>query len=67
MLMLDAPGSNTDDFLLRDTCVSSTELNKPTWNIINLSHLEKYDLEEEFLSKPNSILTGTQCTMYCNF
>jgi hypothetical protein len=27
--VLDAPASNIDSFLQRDTCVSSTELNRP--------------------------------------
>jgi hypothetical protein len=35
--VLDAPASNTDGFLLRDACVSSTELNSPIWNQMSLS------------------------------
>jgi hypothetical protein len=27
--VVDVPASNTDGFLLRDTCVSFTQLNKP--------------------------------------
>jgi hypothetical protein len=27
--VLDVPASNTDGFLLKDTCVSSTQLNRP--------------------------------------
>jgi hypothetical protein len=30
--VLGAPASKTDGFLSRDTCVSSTQLNMPTWN-----------------------------------
>jgi hypothetical protein len=35
--VLDAPASNTDSFLLRDTCVSSTQLNRPNWSNVSLT------------------------------
>jgi hypothetical protein len=35
--VLDVPASNTDGFLLRDTSVSSTWLNRPTWSKESLS------------------------------
>jgi hypothetical protein len=30
--VLDLPASNTNVFLWRDICVSSTQPNRPTWN-----------------------------------
>jgi hypothetical protein len=36
-------------------------MKKPTWNKISLPHLEKCDLQDVFISKINSILTGKQC------
>jgi hypothetical protein len=35
--VLDAPASKTDCFLSRDTCVSSTHLNRSVWNKMSLS------------------------------
>jgi hypothetical protein len=35
--MVDACASNTNGFLSRDTCVSSTQLNRPIWNKLSLS------------------------------
>jgi hypothetical protein len=35
--VLDAATSNIDGFLWRDTCVSSTQLNRPIWNKVSLS------------------------------
>jgi hypothetical protein len=61
-----APASNTDGFLSRDTCVSSTQLNMPILNKMSL-HLENPDLQEVFLSKTNSILTGKQCARSYTF
>jgi hypothetical protein len=34
---LDAYASDTHGFLLGDTCVSSTQLNRPTWTNLNLT------------------------------
>jgi hypothetical protein len=34
--VLDAPASNSDGFLLRDTCISTTSLNRPSCN--KMSH-----------------------------
>jgi hypothetical protein len=35
--VLDAPVSITDGLLSKDTCVSSTLLNRPIWNKVSLS------------------------------
>jgi hypothetical protein len=35
--VLDAPASNTDGFLWRDTCVSSSHLSRTNWNKGSLS------------------------------
>jgi hypothetical protein len=35
--ILDAPASNTDGFLWRDTCISSSPVNRPIWNKESLS------------------------------
>jgi hypothetical protein len=35
--MLDAPASNLDGFVSRDTCVASTQLNRPIWNNMCIS------------------------------
>jgi hypothetical protein len=58
---LHAPVSNTDGFVSRDTCVSSsywTGLLGTTWAFL---HLENYDCQEEFLSLTISMLTKKQC------
>jgi hypothetical protein len=36
-MCLDVPVSNTDAFLLRGTCVSSSQLNRTIWKKDNLS------------------------------
>jgi hypothetical protein len=43
--------SNIDAFLVRDTCVSSTQLNRPICNNRGYLHLENPSLQEVFLSK----------------
>jgi hypothetical protein len=53
----DAASSSIDDFLWRDTCVSSTQLNRSFWNKMILYPPWNFDLQEVFLSKTNSILT----------
>jgi hypothetical protein len=35
--VVDAPDSNWDGYLWRDTCVSSNQLNRPIWNKMTLS------------------------------
>jgi hypothetical protein len=40
--VLDARDSNTDGFLLIDTCASSSQPNRPIWDRISLSKLLKY-------------------------
>jgi hypothetical protein len=59
--VLDVPHSNIDAFRSRDTCVSSTQLNNTNWNKMFVSPLNKTKLQEIFLSKTNSVLTGKQC------
>jgi hypothetical protein len=56
--VLDATASNIDDFLLRDTCVSSTQPKRPFWRKQSLSPPEIPKFQEEFLSKTTSILKG---------
>jgi hypothetical protein len=36
---LDSAACNTDGILSTDTCVSSTHLNRPIWNKMNISPL----------------------------
>jgi hypothetical protein len=58
----DVSASSTDGFLLRDTCVSLTHLS------YSANHQpEKPKLQEIFLSKSNSVLTGKQCTRFSNY
>jgi hypothetical protein len=59
--MLDAPASNIDGFLLREACISSTQLNTPILNQVRDSPLEIPDWQAIFLSKRNSIFSGKQC------
>jgi hypothetical protein len=49
--VLDAPASTSDGGLWTDTCVSSTQLNKPIWNKHSLSPLLKPHLAESILFK----------------
>jgi hypothetical protein len=49
--VLDAPASTSDGGLWTDTCVSSTQLNKPIWNKQSLSPLLKSHLAESTLFK----------------
>jgi hypothetical protein len=49
--------SNTDCFC-RDKVVSSTQLRSLAWNKMNPSPLRNYDLQEVFLLKTNSVLSG---------
>jgi hypothetical protein len=56
--VLDAPPSNIDAFLSRDTCVSLSQLTRPIWNKMSDSSLLNPDRLEVFLSKTTSILTG---------
>jgi hypothetical protein len=63
----DSPASNTELFVLRDTCVSSGQLHIPIWNRRASHHLEKPDMQEVFLLKPKSILKGKQCARCSTF
>jgi hypothetical protein len=44
--VLDVPAPNVDVFFSRDTCVSSTLLNRHICNKMSLSYLENCDLQE---------------------
>jgi hypothetical protein len=49
--VLDAPASTSDGGLWTDTCVSSTQLNKPIWNNHRLSPVLQTHLAESILFK----------------
>jgi hypothetical protein len=57
--VLDDLASNTEDVPWRDTCVSSTQLNRPSCSKQPISTLNIW-FQEVFLSKTNSIPTGKQ-------
>jgi hypothetical protein len=59
--VLDAPASNIDSFLCRDICGSPTQLKRPIYNKEPISTLKKPELQEVFLSKTDSFLSGKQC------
>jgi hypothetical protein len=58
--VLDAYASNTDGFLFRDTCVSSTQLNKPVWNIKSLNNLEKPNSRKYSFQKLTQLSQGNE-------
>jgi hypothetical protein len=64
---LDAAASNTDGLLSRDICVSSTQLKGLFGANRAYPHLETPKLQEVFLSKTNSFLTGKQCAIFSCF
>jgi hypothetical protein len=43
---------------LEDTCVSSTQLNRPIWNKMSLSPLENYDFRKCSFEKLTQFLLG---------
>jgi hypothetical protein len=47
--VLHAEASNTHCFLWSETCVSSTQLNRPIGANREYLYFEKYDLQEVFL------------------
>jgi hypothetical protein len=49
--VLDADGSNIDAFLSRDTCGSSTQLDRPIWSKQRISQPSNNKLQEVLLSK----------------
>jgi hypothetical protein len=65
--VLVATASKRHGCLLRDTCVSSTELISPIWNKMSLFHIKTYDWKEVFFSKTNPILTGKAWATCCSF
>jgi hypothetical protein len=56
--VLNTPASFTDGFLWRDTCISSTQLNRPVLIKQNLFPPSNLWLAKGLLSKTNSLLTG---------
>jgi hypothetical protein len=56
--VIHVAASNIDDFLWRDTCVSSTQLYRLFRANTAYIHNENYDLQAVFLSKTNSITHG---------
>jgi hypothetical protein len=49
--VLDTPASSTDGFPWRDTCVSSTQLNRPVLIKQILFPPQNYDLQKDFFQK----------------
>jgi hypothetical protein len=49
--VLDAPASNRDGFVWRDTCVPSNKQNRPIWRNRAYLHLDTPNLQELFLEK----------------
>jgi hypothetical protein len=49
--VLGAPTSDTNDFVWRDACVSSTQVNRPFGTKRSHLHFEKPRVQEEILSK----------------
>jgi hypothetical protein len=62
---VDAASSNIDGFVRRNTCVSSTQLNRPFWSNMSHNPLETFHLQELFLSKTESVLKEQQCARCC--
>jgi long-subunit acyl-CoA synthetase (AMP-forming) len=60
-IVLDMPASRSDAVLVRDTCVSSTQLDMSIWNKGSLSLPLKPRWHEVFFSKTKSALPGKQC------
>jgi hypothetical protein len=58
--VLSVVASKIDVFLWRDSCVSSTQWNRPIRSIRAYLHLETPELKKVFLSKSNTIITGKQ-------
>jgi hypothetical protein len=52
--MLHTLAANTDGFLSRDTCVSSTQLDRPILKTWALLYFENYDLNEVFIQTHSS-------------
>jgi hypothetical protein len=61
--VLDAPASNRDCFLARNTCVSSLEPSRAIWNKMSLFDLENCDLQGLLISTTNSALKVKQCAL----
>jgi hypothetical protein len=65
--VLDAAASNIDGFHWRDTCVFSIQLRRPFWSKEGITPSWNLCLQEEFLSKTKSLLTGKECVRYSCF
>jgi hypothetical protein len=63
----DGPASNRDGFHLRDTCVSSPQLKMTICNKRDYLHHKKPKLQEQLLSKNNTILTRKERARCCSF
>jgi hypothetical protein len=68
--VLDAPASNTDNILPRDTCVSSTQMKRPIWTNISLAQpliyltCKKYSLEKlTQFSQGNDLMDAPHCNI----
>jgi hypothetical protein len=56
--VLDVPASNTHGFLLRDICISSTELYRPIWKIEGISPHWKTHVAGIIPFKTNTVSQG---------
>jgi hypothetical protein len=59
--VFNAHASNIDGFPLRDICVSSTNLKRPTWNNMTLPQARNLWCSESICFKNYSILPGKEC------
>jgi hypothetical protein len=59
--VLDTAASYVDYFLCQRTCVFLPQLKTPIFSIKAYLHLETPELQKEFLSNTNLILTGKEC------
>jgi hypothetical protein len=63
----DSTDSNTDGFLSRDTCFSSTQENRPTWDKEPISTLENPSCRKYSFQKLTQFFTGKQCARCFSF
>jgi hypothetical protein len=61
--MLDTTVSNIEDFLWRNTCVSSTQVNRCIWSKETYHHLETPQLRKISCQKLTQFSQGTMCYM----
>jgi hypothetical protein len=65
--VLDAPPSNIDVFLLKYTCLYSTQLSRPIWKKSAFLSLENPDSQAVFFSKTNLVHTEKQYATCSSF